>query len=260
MGKLIDLSSITVKYGEVTALSEIDLTIEEGEFVGIIGPNGSGKTTLLKLILGLLKPTSGQMTIFDQAHSLRGRLRSQIGYIPQYQQIDKYFPIKVFDVVMMGRISQLGFFHQPKKRDREVVLNALEKVSMSEYAQTPFGQLSSGQQQRIAFARVLAQEARMLLLDEPTSGIDLAQQHNLLSLIDQLHQVERITILYVAHEISILSRYIDKIICLNKRLHCVGPPDEVLTPGILEPLLQTQVKVIPYQDYSFFIIEGKANA
>lgn len=256
MNKVIELNSIEVKYGEKIALSEIDLEIYQGEFVGIIGPNGSGKSTLLKLILGLLKPSSGKISVLGKSY-LKGIARNQIGYIPQYQQQDVHFPIKVFDVVMMGRISKLGIFHRPKKADKEAVFSALDKVGMLDYYQTPFGHLSSGQQQRIAFARVLAQGAQIFLLDEPTTGIDLALQHELLSLIGQLHQTEKITILYVAHEINILSRYLNKIVCLNTKLHQVGLPKDILTSQVLSSLFQRDVDVFTHQDYSFFIVGGE---
>lgn len=252
--KIVGLSNVTVKYGNTVALSNIDLDILEGEFVGIIGPNGSGKTTLLKLILGLLKPTSGTISIFGRQGRLKGRIRNKIGYIPQNPEIDPYFPIKVIDVVMMGRFAKLGFFRHPNKEDKKIVLESLEKVGMKGYVNTPFGHLSSGQQQRVAIARVLAQQPQMLLLDEPTANIDMGTQDVIINLINQIHQSQQITIFYVAHEINLLSKYLNKVVCLNQTIYKIGSPKEVLNEEVLTNLYQVKVSMIPHNKHYFFLV------
>lgn len=253
--KIVELSNITVKYGEKVALSKINLDIVQGEFIGVIGPNGSGKTTLLKLILGLLKPTSGKIEIFGKQGRLTGRRRSKIGYIPQNPELDRYFPIKVIDVAMMGRYARYGFFRNPGREDKKIVIESLEKVGMSDYVNTPFGHLSSGQQQRVAVARVLAQQPEMLLLDEPTANIDMGTQEIIMSLIDEIHRIQQITTFYIAHEINVLSRYVDRIICLNQSIYKIGAPDEVLNEEMLSNLYKVKVTIFSHNGHHFFLIK-----
>jgi len=255
--KVVELSNITVKYGEKIALSKIDLEIFQGEFIGVIGPNGSGKTTLLKLILGLLKPNSGKINIFGKQQRLKGRIRNRIGYIPQNPEIDAYFPIKVMDVALMGRYAKLGFFRNPDKEDKKIVLEALEKVGMKDYAHTPFGQLSAGQQQRVSVARVLAQQPEMLLLDEPTANIDMGTQEIIMNLINEIHQTKRVTTFYVAHEINLLIPYLDRIVCLNQSIYKIGHPKEALNEQVLGELYKVKVKMFPYNEHYFFLIGGE---
>ncbi len=252
--KIIELSNITVKYGEKVAISNINLDIEQGEFIGVIGPNGSGKTTLLKLILGLLKPASGRIKIFGKQGRLIGRLRSKIGYIPQNPEIDRYFPIKVIDVAMMGRYAKYGFFRNPGKEDKKIVIESLEKVGMKDYIFTPFGQLSSGQQQRVSVARVLAQQPEMFLLDEPTANIDMGTQDVIINLITEIHKTQNITTFYVAHEINLLTQYLDRIICLNQSIFKVGPPKEVLNEEVLRDLYKVNVTMFPHKGHYFFLV------
>lgn len=254
MEKVVELSNITLKYGEKVALANIDLEIGQGEFIGVIGPNGSGKTTLLKLILGLLKPASGKISIFGKQGRLKGRMRNRIGYIPQNPEIDYYFPIKVRDVVMMGRYAKMGFFKKPNQEDRKIVLESLEKVGMKDYVHTPYGHLSSGQQQRVSIARVLAQQPEMLFLDEPTANIDMGTQETIINLISEIHQTKQITIFYVAHEINFLIPYLDKIICLNQSIYKIGVPKEVLNEQVLSELYKVKVKMLPHNKHYFFLI------
>jgi len=254
--KVVELSNITVKYGETVALSNINLDFFRGEFIGVIGPNGSGKTTLLKLIIGLLKPASGTINIFGKQGRLTGRIRNKIGYIPQNPEIDYYFPIKVIDVVMMGRFAKLGFFKNPDKKDRRIVIESLDKVGMLDYVNTPFGHLSAGQQQRVSVARVLAQQPEMLLLDEPTANIDMGTQNVIINLINEIHQNQQITICYVAHEINVLSKYLDKIVCLNQCVYKTGHPKEVLTEQVLSDLYKVKVTMFPHNEHYFFLIGG----
>lgn len=252
--KIVELSNITVKYGERVALSNINLDIGQGEFIGVIGPNGSGKSTLLKLILGLLKPASGMINIFGRQGRLTGRMRNKIGYIPQNPEIDYYFPIKVIDVAMMGRFAKLGFFRNPTQKDKKLVFESLEKVGMINYINTPYGHLSSGQQQRVAIARVLAQQPEMLLLDEPTANIDMGTQDVIINLINEIHQTQQITTFYVAHEINLLSRYLDKIVCLNQSVYKIGHPKEVLNEQTLSDLYKVKVTMFPHNEHCFFLI------
>ncbi len=221
-------------YANRVALDNITLDILEGEFVGIIGPNGSGKTTFLKGILGLIYPTRGTLQIFDCAcEALRCYHRARIGYVPQKERTDPNYPITAWEVTMMGRYGVLGLCHRPAKADREIVGEALNAVGMLDLRDIPFGELSSGQQQRVLISRALAQRPEILLLDEPTTGIDAAAQHMLIDLIANLRQSYRLTILFVTHDINIISPLANTLILLNTHLLGMGPPSAVLREEVL---------------------------
>src|SRR3972149_10496784 len=181
---IIKFSHATIAYQQRPALEDISLEIRQGEFVGIIGPNGSGKTTLLKAVLGLICPDKGSVRIFDCAcHKLRCHHKAKIGYIPQKEQIDPNFPVTVMETVMMGRYSSIGLLRRPSKPDKGLVETALREVGMNEYEDAPLGHLSGGQQQRVLIARALVQQPEVLLMDEPTTGIDPPTQHSIIRLI-----------------------------------------------------------------------------
>src|SRR4030067_50021 len=237
---IIRFSHATIAYQRRTALTDINLEIFQGEFVGIIGPNGSGKTTMLKSILGLIRPTHGSVQIFDCAcHKLRCRHKAKIGYIPQKGQIDPNFPVTVMETVMMGRYSSIGLLRRPAKRDRELVLNALKEVEMDGYRDTPLGHLSGGQQQRGMIARALAPEPAVLLMDEPTTGIDIPTQQSMIHLISDLHRNLALTVLLVTHDINMISPHVDRLSLLNAQLFAVGPPAEVLSQKTLGEIYGT---------------------
>jgi len=179
---LIRFDHASFRYPHGPALEDITLEIADGEFVGVIGPNGSGKTTLLRAILGLMPPTRGSLRIFDCAcQNLRCYHRARIGYLPQKRAVDPYFPITAREAVLMGRAGAIGLWKRPGKADLEIVRHALEDVGMEDYEDHPLGALSGGQQQRVFIARALAQHPQILLLDEPTTGIDTTTQHNVLA-------------------------------------------------------------------------------
>ncbi|OIP38900.1 hypothetical protein AUJ95_06150 [Candidatus Desantisbacteria bacterium CG2_30_40_21] len=237
MSTIIRLTNVTAKYSKKVALKDISFSISTGEFVGIIGPNGSGKTTMLKLILGLIKPSKGDIMVFGEKLSrFYTKHRKRIGYLSQIQQTDTNFPINVMDVVMFGRCTRIGFFKSPSRKDNTIVAQCLEKVGMSEYQNTPFGHLSSGQQQRVMIARVLAQESEILFLDEPTTGIDLLAQGKIMDIIDELH-ANGMTIIHVSHEINLFSQSLQRVICLKQSsLYKMGNASEVLTTEVLKGL------------------------
>ncbi|TAK08985.1 MAG: metal ABC transporter ATP-binding protein [Candidatus Manganitrophaceae bacterium] len=231
---IIHFAHATFAFANRVALEEITLDIKEGEFAGIIGPNGSGKTTFLKAILGLVHPVSGSVQIFDcECHALRCEHRARIGYLPQKEMIDPHYPITAWEVVMMGRYAAIGLFRRPSKADREIVLESLQAVGVAPLKELPFGSLSGGQQQRVLIARALAQRPQILLLDEPTTGIDATAQHHLIDLIRRLHQDYGLTIVFVTHDINIISPVVDSLVLLKTRLYGKGPPHEILKQEIL---------------------------
>jgi ABC-type Mn2+/Zn2+ transport system ATPase subunit len=252
---IIRFSHATFGFPGIIALKDISLEIGAGEFIGVIGPNGSGKTTLCRAILGLMRPLEGSLQIFDCAcEKLQCHHRARIGYLPQKGMLDKNFPITVFETVMMGRYGVLGLFKRPGKRDRETAREALSHVGMLDYENTALGQLSGGQQQRVFIARALAQQPEVLLLDEPTTGIDIVTQYSVLDLIQQLHHDLGLTVLLVTHDINMIRRHVDRLVLLKTRLFAASPPDDVLKPDLLrqvygKDLVITEKDLIIVEDY-----------
>jgi ABC-type Mn2+/Zn2+ transport system ATPase subunit len=170
------IEGLRAGYGGQAVLLTASARLQAGRAAAVLGPNGSGKSTLLKVVLGLLEPWSGTVEVFGQGPHGLDRRRWQIGYMPQLREVDRAFPATVFDLAMMGRVGRLGLFRRPTVRDRELALNALSLVGLSDLAGRPFGALSGGQQQRAFLARALAQEPDLLVLDEPVAGVDAASR------------------------------------------------------------------------------------
>jgi ABC-type Mn2+/Zn2+ transport system ATPase subunit len=218
----------------VIALKDISLSIYAGEFVGVIGPNGSGKTTLCRAVLGLMAPVEGHLHIFDCAcEQLRCHHRAKIGYLPQKGVVDRNFPVTVLETVMMGRYGALGLFRRPGAKDREIAMDALTHVAMDRHKDTALGSLSGGQQQRVFIARALAQQPKVLLLDEPTTGLDITMQHNVIELVQHLHDELKLTVLLITHDINMIRSRVDRLVLLKTRLYAAAPPSDVLKPDIL---------------------------
>lgn len=211
--EIVKLEDVWVHYDSVPALEGINLSINQDDFLGIIGPNGGGKTTLLKIILGLVKPSQGRVRILG-ASPERGR--KFVGYVPQYSLFDRDFPISVWDVVLMGRLGQAGLFKRYSKEDRKAAVDALQGVEMLEFKDRQIGKLSGGQQQRVLFARALVTKPKLLLLDEPMASVDTPMQTGLYELMERLKH--EMAIVLVSHDISAVSIYVDKIACLNRQL------------------------------------------
>lgn len=239
----------------VIALKDLTLTIHAGEFVGVIGPNGSGKTTLCKAVLGLMAPLEGQLDIFDCAcDELRCHHRAKIGYLPQKGTVDRNFPVTVLETVMMGRYGAMGLFRRPGAADRSIAMEALGHVGMESYKDTALGHLSGGQQQRVFIARALAQQPQVLLLDEPTTGLDITTQHNVIELVEHLHEELGLTVLLVTHDINMIRARVDRLILLKTRLYAAGLPADVLKPDILrevygKDLVITDKDLVIVEDY-----------
>ncbi|MCH6556787.1 MAG: metal ABC transporter ATP-binding protein [Nitrospirae bacterium] len=252
---IIRFSHATFGFPGVIALQDISLEISEGEFVGVIGPNGSGKTTLCRAILGLMRPLEGSLQIFDCAcEKLRCHHRARIGYLPQKGVLERNFPITVLEAVMMGRYGALGLFRRPGQQDREIAVEALENVGMQDHRNTALGHLSGGQQQRVLIARALAQKPQVLLLDEPTTGVDITTQHSVLDLVQHLHRDLGLTVLLVTHDINLIRSRVNRLVLLKTRLFAAATPEEVLRPDLLrqvygKDLVITQQDLIIVEDY-----------
>jgi ABC-type Mn2+/Zn2+ transport system ATPase subunit len=239
----------------VVALKDISLSINAGEFVGVIGPNGSGKTTLCRAVLGLMAPVEGHLHIFDCAcDELRCHHRAKIGYLPQKGVVDRNFPVTVLETVMMGRYGALGLFKRPSQNDQEIAIESLAHVGMETHKDTALGHLSGGQQQRVFIARALAQQPKVLLLDEPTTGLDITAQHNVIELVEHLHDELGLTVLLITHDINMVRSRVDRLVLLKTRLYAAGPPADVLKPDILsqvygKDLVITEKDLIIVEDY-----------
>jgi ABC-type Mn2+/Zn2+ transport system ATPase subunit len=224
----IELDRLSVRYGGGTALESVSCALFAGEQVAVVGPNGAGKSTLFKAIAGLLRPSAGEVRYFGAG--VPGP--SAIAYLPQRSQVDWRFPACVSDVVMMGRVGRVGLFRRPGPRDRALVAEALDVVGMGHLARRQIGELSGGQQQRVFLARALAQEARVLLMDEPLNGLDAGSQEALFRTIDTLRD-RGVTVLTALHDLQLAARHFDRVMLLNRRLIGLGGADEVFTPARL---------------------------
>jgi ABC-type Mn2+/Zn2+ transport system ATPase subunit len=220
---ILDVRHLSVRYNGRIALDDLTFHLHEGERVAVVGPNGAGKSTLFKVVAGVLPPTTGEVTIFGS----RPGGHVCIAYIPQRSQVDWNFPVSVADVVMMGRSAKLGPLNWPHKRDWEHVRRALDTVDLSTLAERQISQLSGGQQQRMFIARALAQEAELMLMDEPLTGLDTPAQESLLNLLDTL-QNQKVTVMVATHDLDQAARHFDRIMLLNHRIVAFGPPDHVL--------------------------------
>ncbi|RME84617.1 MAG: metal ABC transporter ATP-binding protein [Caldilineae bacterium] len=222
------LDHVTVQYDGLKALDNVSFEVEAGERVAVVGPNGAGKSTLFQVIAGTLRPSTGTLEIFG--HPPGGHIC--IGYVPQRNQIDWTFPVTVADVVMMARSGKIGLFRWPGRQDWQIVRGALKEVGMENLAGRQIGELSGGQQQRVFIARALAQEAEILLLDEPLTGLDTPSQQNIFEILDRL-QARGVTILMATHDLDQAASHFDRMMLLNRRVIAYGRPDQVYTAGNL---------------------------
>lgn len=194
-------------------LERVDLEVEALDFLGLIGPNGGGKTTLLKLLLGLVEPQSGQVRLMGRPP---GQVRARVGYVPQATRIDPSLAASVLDIVLMGRLSRSSWGPRFASSDREIAENALAETHTRELAHKGLGELSGGQRQRVLIARALASDAEMLLLDEPTAGVDFHRERELLDLLHRLNR--RIPIVLVSHDIALVTTHLKRAAWVNREV------------------------------------------
>lgn len=205
----VNVEELYFSYGENFVLEDVSFTVEEKEFVAIFGPNGGGKTTLLQLLMGFLKPDRGSIRLFGKPPKAA---RQRIGWVPQNFHFDRHFPISVQEVVLGGRLSRAGWRFRPV--DHEAALDSLERVGMRKALYSPFAALSGGQQQRVLIARALASEPSLLLLDEPTAGVDHEAEKEIYSLLGELRKL--MTILMVTHDLNRAVESVDRLLCVQK--------------------------------------------
>jgi len=237
--EVIVLKDVWVHYGGINVLEGVNLTVSQHDFLGIIGPNGGGKSTLLKVILGLIKPSRGTINVLGDTPR---NSRKYIGYVPQYSLFDPNFPMSVWDVVLMGRLGQVGLFKKYSKDDKKMALDALAMTDLLEYKDRQIGNLSGGQRQRVFIARALVANPKLLLLDEPAAGIDTVMQTEFYELLEKLKS--EMTIIMVSHDISAVSVYVEKIACLNHKLFYHDSKE--ITAEDLEETYQCPVELIAH--------------
>ncbi len=231
---VIKLTNVTVTLGGRIVLKDITLSVAKGEFLAVLGPNGSGKTTLLRTILGQIQPMSGEVLTFQQSPVQLGGERCRLGYVPQIENTDRNFPIHVKDLVMMGRYGRLGLFRRPGRADEAAAARAMSQVGIESLSDRPIAELSGGERHRAYLARALAGEPELLLLDEPTAGVDVAATEGLYQLLQNLQRELGLTLVMVSHDVGVVSQHVNQIACLNQVLVSHGLPKEVLTPDTIE--------------------------
>lgn len=230
-GFAIEIKNLSVRYHNTIALENTTISIPYGTFTGVIGMNGAGKSTLFKIIIGLTHPTSGGVSICDKTPYDAQKL-GLVAYVPQSELVDWDFPVSVFDVVMMGRYGTQNLIKSPKDIDIKKVEEALQRVGMQEFKERQIGELSGGQKKRVFVARALAQEAEILLLDEPFAGVDAKSEYTLTMLLLSLKN-EGKTVILSTHELTSLSEYCDHIALIKKTVLVYGPTNEVFTHDLI---------------------------
>ncbi|MFE4500796.1 metal ABC transporter ATP-binding protein [Rhodococcus sp. NPDC056743] len=228
MSEAIRVENVSVHYGDVQALEHVDLTLNPGSVCGLIGMNGSGKSTLFKVIMGMIKPDNGSVRIAG-IEAVTARKKGYVGYVPQSEDVDWSFPISVRDVVMMGRYGHMGFTRRPRRADRDAVADALERVQLTEFADRQIGQLSGGQKKRAFVARGIAQDASILLLDEPFAGVDKRSEATISTLLRELAADGR-SILVSTHDLHAVPKLCDEAVLLMRKVLVHSDPDTVLRP------------------------------
>ena len=226
----LEVHDLTAGYHKKPVLWGIDLKVPRGKLVGIVGPNGSGKSTLIKSIMGLVQPSSGWVKIFGKPYREN---RRRVGYVPQRESVDWDFPVTVMDVVMMGRYGHVGWFKRPKKADRDIARDCLDKVKMLPFANRQISNLSGGQQQRVFLARALAQESDVYFMDEPFAGVDAATETAIIALLHELREKGK-TLMVVHHDLPTARNYFDQLLLLNMRVVAYGDTEDVFTYDLLQ--------------------------
>lgn len=244
--KCIDIKNVSFSYGKINVLDNISLNIDSGDYVGIVGPNGGGKSTLLKLIVGLLLPQKGTIRIFGHSVS-EAKDHLDIGYVPQRAGQENQFPATVEEIVESGRINHIGIFKRISKDDTKAVQEAMELANITDLRERMISELSGGQRQRVYIARSLTKNPKILILDEPTEGIDMTSKQKFYQILENLNKKLGITIIIVSHEIDMIAKQVKNVICLNNTLVCQTDSRDFIKGTYLEKLYGKNGKVIVHK-------------
>ena len=234
---VITLEDVSFGYDGLLVLEHVNLTVEPGEFLGLVGPNGGGKSTLLKIVLGLLEPAAGRVTVLGRRPV---EARQAIGYVPQFASFPRYFPVSVEETVLLGRLGKTRSIIGYGKADKETARQAMAETGIDDLHKRPINALSGGQVQRVLIARALVSESGILILDEPTSNIDMRAETDIFDLLKRLNT--RMTIVVVSHDIGFISQYVSRIACLNRTLLCHS--SSPITGDVIDQLYGTRVQMI----------------
>jgi zinc transport system ATP-binding protein len=237
--EVVLLEDVWVEYDGLPVLEGLNLSVRDRDFIGVIGPNGGGKTTLLKVLLGLVEPSRGLVRVLGQEPTEARRL---VGYVPQYTEFDHAFPVSVWDVAMMGRLSHRGLLKRFTEEDRHAVEDALRQVDMLQHRERRIGQLSGGERQRVYVARALASGPEILLLDEPTASVDTRVIGSIYEVLQDLNR--HTTIILASHDIGVVSSYVKTIACLDRQL--IYHESKEITPDMLEATYHCPVDLIAH--------------
>lgn len=248
----IRVEGLSVAYGRRRALEEVGFSLPRGAMLGVVGPNGGGKSTLVKALLGLV-PATGRAELLGRR--VDRAARRLVGYVPQREEVNWNFPLSALDVVLMGRVPSLKLLRSYGEGDRRLAREALETVGMEHHAGTRIRELSGGQQQRVFMARALAQEAEILLLDEPVSGVDAPSQHEIFDLLHRLQAAGK-TIVVTTHDLSCVAERFDLALLLNRRVVALGPPAEVFTKELLDEAYQSHLMLLDVDGRTVAVEKG----
>jgi len=224
----VQLEAVSVAYNGKLALKEISFSLAAGDSVAVVGPNGAGKTTLFRTIAGAMQPSMGEVRVYG--HEPGGHIC--IAYVPQRSEVAWDFPVTVQDVVMMGRIRKIGLFRWPRRKDWQFIRQSMRSVGVDGLADRQIAELSGGQQQKVFLAQAIAQEAELVLLDEPLGGLDLPSQEAIFEILEQL-KGQRVSVLVATHDLNLAAERFDRVMLLNRRMIAMGTPDQVLTQSNL---------------------------
>ncbi len=248
---IVELQNVTCRYDSTNVLENISLHLHKGQFAGVLGPSGAGKTTLLKAILGLVKPVSGVIRVNGEV--IAGKPSRHVAYVPQIETVDWNFPLTVEQAVLMGRTNTMSLLPWPTRAERQLAYEIMERLGIAEFAKRHIRELSGGQQHRIFLARALIAQPDLLVLDEPTTGVDMRTQEDILHLLAHLNH-DGVTILMTTHDLNAAAAHFPWVICLNRSVVAQGMPDQVFTTEILNATYQGDMLVVR-QDGLIFVQE-----
>jgi len=231
--KALEIKNLSVNLGRINVLQNINFSLEKGEIAALVGPNGAGKSTLIKAVLRLL-PYKGEINILGRANKGKGLYK--VGYVPQYFSFDLEFPLTVNEFLSFN----------PKLKDKREIDKSLKEVEMFDYKDSKLAKLSGGQKQRILIAQAILSDPELLFLDEPTTGIDASGERGFYEIIEHLNKVHGTTIVMSSHELSMVYKYADKVICLNQEMYCSGDPNKTITKDVLEKLYGKDTELKPH--------------
>jgi zinc transport system ATP-binding protein len=233
----IRITDLWFSYDGHPVLEDVNLSIPQGDFVSVVGPNGGGKTTLLKLMLGLLRPSRGEVRVFGATPE---EARHRIGYMPQYTQLDPQFPATVMDVALMGRLGHGRPFGRYSRKDKEIVTEALDQVGLSDLHKKAFSSISGGQRQRLFIARAMACEPDLLLLDEPTANLDMVMEGDLYELLQALNK--RLTVVMVSHDLGFVSEVVKSVVCVKRKV--LMHPTAEITGEVINEIYGSPMRIV----------------